>query len=129
MKTTKLFVSLILTTLLFSQFAAAQVSRPIKYKNGNVYNGNLDEATRPSGYGTMQFANGDRYDGEWQKGMYHGKGIYTYAAGGRCEGTWEKGKMVGKGFVYYPNGDVIEAEFTDGASQTGNGKFTYATGG
>ena len=72
MKTFKLILSFLLMALLFSQFADAQVSRTIKYKNGNVYNGSLDEANRPAGNGTMQFANGDRYDGEWLNGMYHG---------------------------------------------------------
>ena len=54
--------------------------------------------------------------------------VYIYADGGRLEGSWENGKMVGPGVIYFPNGDVIEADFTDGTSQTGKGKFTYANG-
>ena len=123
----KTLIIVALITLAYSPFALGQVSRPVVYKSGNVYHGTYDGFTRPHGYGTMDFPNGDKYEGEWHKGKYHGKGVYTYASGGRCEGTWENGKMVGPGIIYFPNGDMIEAEFTDGANQTGRGKFTYAS--
>ena len=128
MKTILNTVLLALILLTSSHFAIGQVSRPVVYKSGNVYHGAFDKFTRPNGFGTMDFPNGDKYEGEWVKGKYHGKGVYIYADGGRLEGSWENGKMVGPGVIYFPNGDVIEADFTDGTSQTGKGKFTYANG-
>ena len=124
----KITFFILLTALVASQFAMGQEVRQLKYKNGNVYTGTFDGRGRPSGYGTMRYANGDRYDGNWEKGRCQGEGVYNYAAGGRYEGNWEKGEIKGKGIFYYANGDVLSAEFTDGGTQTGVGKYTYAKG-
>ena len=39
----------------------------------------------------MYFENGDEYNGAWENGKMHGKGIYTYRDGKTFEGTWVSG--------------------------------------
>ena len=33
-------------------------------------------------------ADGDRYEGEWKDGKYHGKGEYFHADGAQYNGDW-----------------------------------------
>ncbi len=40
---------------------------------------------------SVDFKNGDKYIGEWQKNKMHGKGIYIFANGERLEGIWKDG--------------------------------------
>ena len=47
-----------------------------------------------NGTGTYTYVNGDKYVGEWKKGLRHGKGTFTYANGKIEEGVWKKDKLV-----------------------------------
>ncbi len=40
------------------------------------------------GKGTFYFKNGDRYEGQWTKGLKHGKGKYYYKSGELYDGEW-----------------------------------------
>lgn len=40
--------------------------------------------------GTMRYANGDIYEGEWASDMKHGRGKFYYAKGAVYEGTWQE---------------------------------------
>jgi hypothetical protein len=42
----------------------------------------------------MEYADGDRYEGEWKDEKKHGYGKYTYADGRVREGMWYEGKEV-----------------------------------
>ena len=37
---------------------------------------------RPHGVGTLVYPDGNKYDGEWMNGLFHGQGIYTIASDG-----------------------------------------------
>lgn len=39
----------------------------------------------------MKYSNGDVYEGEFNKGEKHGKGIYLYKNGDKYEGQWKEG--------------------------------------
>lgn len=75
------------------------------FNNGDVYKGTLSNPQRTSWdmkhfineSGIMNYANGDRYEGEWSYGSKSGKGIYFYANGERYEGNWEYDKKDGVG--------------------------------
>ena len=42
----------------------------------------------PNGFGKKRFANGDRYKGNFVRGVRHGSGTCTFDDGARWEGTW-----------------------------------------
>jgi hypothetical protein len=46
------------------------------------------------GKGVYIYADGDRYDGDFQRGKPHGKGCYLYASGQKTEGEFRLGKLV-----------------------------------
>ena len=50
-----------------------------------------------NGYHSVDYGGGDRYDGEWREGNFHGQGTYTWADGGRYEGEYVEGKKHGQG--------------------------------
>ena len=59
------------------------------------------------GYGTLQYRNGERYEGQWKDDTAHGKGTLTYAGGDKYIGEWAEGKKHGVGELHYVNGDVF----------------------
>jgi len=90
-----------------------------------------------NGQGTMIYANGDKYVGEWKKGKSNGQGTYTSATGpndgDKYEGEWKGGKPNGQGTYTYANSDKIT--FVDGTKYVGewkngkpNGQGTYNYG-
>jgi hypothetical protein len=59
-------------------------------------------------YKTGKYSNGDRYEGEFVNGKFHGKGIYTWPDGRRYEGEYENDKKHGYGSYYWPDGKCYE---------------------
>jgi hypothetical protein len=55
---------------------------------------------KSDGYGIMEYADGDRYEGEWKDEKKHGYGKYTYADGRTKEGMWFEGKEVTQEELY-----------------------------
>ena len=43
-----------------------------------------------SGTGTMRYANGDIFEGQWANDMKNGPGVYYYADGAVYEGVWQE---------------------------------------
>lgn len=69
---------------------------------GDAFAGDLDLNWIKNGTGTMVYANGNRYDGEWRDDLSEGRGIMTYhPSGNRYEGGWLAGRRHGKGVMYY----------------------------
>jgi hypothetical protein len=50
------------------------------------------------------FANGDKYDGEWEKGLPHGFGTMLYCSGEWYTGQWQQGKRHGEGKATFFDG-------------------------
>tara|TARA_B100000767_G_C19741245_1_gene526264 strand:+ start:41 stop:1870 length:1830 start_codon:yes stop_codon:yes gene_type:complete len=50
-----------------------------------------------NGRGTYKFENGDKYSGNFKKGLYHGKGTFTFVSGGKYSGMFKKGMFEGEG--------------------------------
>lgn len=49
------------------------------------------------GQGTLRWASGERYDGEWVEGEEHGLGVFTWRDGTTYDGFWQSGKKHGIG--------------------------------
>lgn len=67
-----------------------------------------------NGSNCVEFGNGDYYDGEWNRGKFHGIGVYQWKDGRMYEGEWKDGIPEGKGRYIYINGDVYEGYFSNG---------------
>ena len=63
-----------------------------------------------SGFGTLKYADGDKYIGNWLDGKMHGQGTYVYGDGDKYEGEWKDDKRHGKGTITYRghDGEVLE---------------------
>ena len=57
--------------------------------DGDVFTGQLDGDGGRHGKGTMVYANGDKYEGEWYCHEKNGKGTMVYANGDKYEGDWQ----------------------------------------
>ena len=85
------------------------------FADGNRYEGEFLNGNF-HGYGTYWFTSGDKYEGELAHGKQHGKGIYTWADGRYYDGTFKGHKMHGMGLCRFdPNvEEPVECCFSDG---------------
>ncbi|MBO0734797.1 MAG: PDZ domain-containing protein [Methylocapsa sp.] len=72
---------------------AGRERHAINYANGDRYEGEIFFG-QYSGRGTLTYANGDRYDGEFRNGKFFGYGEYISANGRRSKGEWRDGELV-----------------------------------
>ena len=79
------------------------------------------------GRGTMVYASGDMYEGQWRAGKKHGQGKYTTTTSEVYEGGYVEGKRHGYGENSFADGDLYEGEWVAG-KRHGRGKYTHATG-
>ncbi|MBK7342654.1 MAG: caspase family protein [Saprospiraceae bacterium] len=62
------------------------------YADGSAtYKGEFEQS-RPSGQGSVTFANGDRYSGEFDEGQFHGRGTLYKRDGTVIRGQWHYGQ-------------------------------------
>jgi hypothetical protein len=60
--------------------------KQIRFSNGAVYTGEVNEAGKAHGKGIMTYTTGTVYDGNWINGIADGYGIEEYSNGDRYEG-------------------------------------------
>ena len=108
----------------------------IKFKNGNVYVGEIenkhfhgngkftwaDGSTYEgdfrdgdiTGHGTINFKDQSRYTGDVCKGFLHGQGhLYVFETSLIYSGSWKRGKRHGKGWIIYSPGNWYEGEWVE----------------
>ena len=66
------------------------------------------------GTGTLVYANGHKYVGQFERDERHGFGRYTSSNGDVYEGEFVRDKRCGKGVYRMANGAVYEGEFKNG---------------
>ncbi|TYZ60784.1 hypothetical protein PybrP1_006417 [[Pythium] brassicae (nom. inval.)] len=66
--------------------------------SSSSYEGGV-EFGRYCGHGVLQLADGNRYEGEFLNGQFHGRGT-LYFPEGRLEGAWENGKKIDGTFIF-----------------------------
>ncbi len=80
-----------------------------------------------SGTGTLQWPNGDRYEGSLVKGKRHGKGRFTWPSGQSYLGDWVHDQADGQANLRFANGDVYDGQVRAGSPE-GQGSMRYASG-
>jgi hypothetical protein len=66
-----------------------------------------------NGTGTLEYSNGDKYEGEFKDSKFEGEGSYTFANGDNYKGAFAGDKFNGKGTYTFANGDLYEGDFKD----------------
>ncbi len=78
--------------------------------------------------GTIEYSNGDIYDGEFSGFYRHGEGSMLYTStGDSYKGNFTDDTISGTGVYTGAGGNVYEGEFADGKKH-GTGKYTWADG-
>ena len=96
------------------------------FASGACYVGEWRANVR-EGTGTMSFAGGEVYEGEWINNKREGRGVHSYADGGHYSGEWRDGQRDGHGKYTFANGATYEGEYRAGKRE-GKGTFTYPNG-
>ena len=78
-------------------------------------------------FGTITFANGNKYVGEFKDGKENGQGAYTFPSGEKYVGEFKDDKKHGKGTYLFLDGDKYVGGFKDD-KKTGKGTYTFASG-
>ena len=91
--------------------------------SGRSYQGEFARGLR-HGRGKYATGFGDLYEGEFQGDAYHGKGAMAYANGDRFTGEWARGRREGEGTQVYANGDTYAGHWSRNAYH-GEGTLTY----
>jgi len=83
------------------------------YDDGKCRNqdGKIMKVKRKPGNGTMFYANGDAYNGEWINNVRDGFGTMSYKNGDIYVGNWRKNVRHGYGKMSYKNGNIYEGEW------------------
>ncbi|MFT5111548.1 MAG: hypothetical protein ACI8P9_000868 [Parasphingorhabdus sp.] len=84
---------------------------------------------RKQGKGFYQYANGNRYIGDFRNGFKHGNGVfYFFASGNTYEGQFDSGDRHGVGkFLFAKSGNLYIGQFKYD-QKNGTGAFQWADG-
>jgi hypothetical protein len=85
--------------------------------SGNIYCGNLEE-NKANGFGLnirVKHENLELYEGCYQDDQYSGFGIYVFGKpnrrGDQYQGEWQKGLRHGKGVYFYSSGEIYDGSY------------------
>lgn len=102
-------------------------SSTLSFADGATYVGDLNAEGQLEGQGRMSWSNGDKYDGEFLAGLFHGKGKFVSGDSGTYDGDYAQGYMDGRGVLTYPDGSRYEGEFVANQFE-GKGRLVYTSG-
>ncbi|RZC32140.1 MORN repeat-containing protein 4, partial [Asbolus verrucosus] len=85
-----------------------------RYENGTVYVGSWNTAGHRQGRGHLLLAEGTRYDGFFEDGLFQGLGVLTFSDGAKYEGEFFDGWYHGHGIFWRADGMRHEGQFRGG---------------
>ena len=100
--------------------------KTLNYGNGDKYEGEMLFGKK-DGFGTFTWANGDYYTGEWKANQKHGTGTLVRTNGDSYSGDWNFDEKNGVGTVTLVNGDRYVGDIVK-AKYSGIGTYTWANG-
>jgi hypothetical protein len=108
----------------------ARNQKRIKGKDGSIYLGDVKRVGLfkkvKHGQGTITFADGRKYEGEWKEDVFHGRGSYT-SPGASYFGEFRNGLRHGIGIFTMSNGYKHEGQYMNGW-QHGQGSLVLPDG-
>ena len=75
-------------------------------------------------YGKFEWGDGQKYEGEFYEGIFHGQGKYSWNKNKYYEGNWNYGEIHGKGKFVYNGENYYEGEFVKG-KKSGKGIYFW----
>lgn len=89
----------------------------LTYNEGElVYVGDVKHH-RMDGYGRLEYANGDVYEGEFVRGVFNGQGTFTSSTGWTYEGEFKNGQADGEGKLIAKDKQIYQGTFKQGIYQ------------
>eukprot|EP00980_Cylindrotheca_fusiformis_P019057 scaffold6428_cov103-Cylindrotheca_fusiformis.AAC.3 len=85
-----------------------RVKGTMRYADGSVYKGQFYHGRR-HGRGSYTFKDGSRYKGDFVKDLMQGIGELKFRDGSKYVGEWKRGKHDGMGSMYSPEGSLCWA--------------------
>jgi len=92
------------------------------FKDGSFFDGFYIKGKKKSG--KFEFKDKSYYQGNFEKDLFHGYGIYKWGDKKMYQGNWKEGKINGKGKLIYSDGSYYEGDFVNG-SKEGKGKYVW----
>jgi hypothetical protein len=77
------------------------------------YEGEFRKGLR-HGRGSFSWTDGATYEGDWEVDLRHGHGTHVYADGRMYEGDWRAGDYHGRGTLIQPDGTCEVGEWEEG---------------
>ena len=82
----------------------------------HLYKKSVIKDKKFTGFGTIIFQDGSKYQGMTSRGKFEGLGRMTHANGDIYQGQWHDGKANGKGTFIDTCGSIYEGEWKDDLS-------------
>jgi len=79
--------------------------------SGSAYDG-PKKLSWEEGFGKHKFPNGVVYEGNFNKGEFHGEGTLIYPNGGRYVAKWDRGKLIEGKYFFFDNLEYIDSNKT-----------------
>ncbi len=95
-----------------------------QFDNGNKYRGDFRRGLM-HGKGMIVFGNDNSYNGDWVSGMREGLGVYTFATGNVYSGSFGKNKFSGQGTMNFASGNKYVGNWEDD-QPNGQGIFYFS---
>ncbi len=96
------------------------------YANGNRYEGNFKDGS-PDGKGILSFANGSKYLGHWEQNWRQGEGRLVFIEGHEYFGNFRRNQFHGQGVMRFANGDMYDGNWEYNQPE-GFGVYSFHTG-
>ena len=78
-------------------------------------------------FGSQEWTDGDKYEGQYKDGKANGQGTYTFPDGEKYVGQFKDGSFNGQGTYTFADGNKYVGQYKDN-KKNGQGTFTWGDG-